>query len=223
MPKIKKFFFENKHALLPLIYMPLYLLGFYYVENRPVENIHIIEMGIDKCIPFCEIFIIPYYLWFIYIAAGVIAFVFLDRSDYYKLCIMLGVGMTLFLAVSYVYPNGLLLRPEQFPRDNIFTDLVKGLYAVDTSTNVFPSIHCFNSMAVNAAICHNKVLSRNNLIRISSKVLCVLIILSTVFLKQHSCFDIITAFLLFIVMYIPLYVIPAQRDSVQAKTGAVAK
>lgn len=222
--KIKNFFLHYKHGLIPLIYLPFYMAVFYYIENRPLEKIHIIEMSIDKYIPFCEIFIIPYYLWFIYIAAGVTVFVFLDRSDYYKLCLTLGVGMTLFLFISYVYPNGLDLRPQQFPRDNFLTDLVKGLHLVDTSTNVFPSIHCFNSLAVNAAICHNKILSSKPVVRISSQVLCILIILSTVFLKQHSCFDVIAAFLLFMAMYIPLYILPATRSSEAGKSeGVMAK
>lgn len=113
-------------------------------------------MSIDRKIPFCEYFVIPYYLWFLYVAATVVTFVFLERKDYYKLCLTLGVGMTLFLIVSYVYPNGLQLRPTTFARDNFCVSLVKAMYATDTPTNVFPSIHCFNSMACNAAICHNK-------------------------------------------------------------------
>ena len=32
-------------------------------------------------------------------------------------------GMTVFLIVSYVYPNAQHLRPTEFPRDNIFTDI----------------------------------------------------------------------------------------------------
>ena len=114
MNRIISFCKQYKHALLPILYAPVYLLIFFYLEKKPVSQIHVIEMSIDRKIPFCEYFVIPYYLWFLYVAATVVTFVFLERKDYYKLCLTLGVGMTLFLIVSYVYPNGLQLRPTTF-------------------------------------------------------------------------------------------------------------
>ena len=99
---------------------------------------------------FCEIFIIPYFLWFFYIAAAVLYFAFFNnsRAEYIRLLLNLGIGMTAFLLVSYIYPNGLTLRPVEFPRDNIFTDMVRLLYRIDTPTNVLPSIHVYNSVAI---------------------------------------------------------------------------
>ena len=134
MNRIISFCKQYKHALLPILYAPVYLLIFFYLEKKPVSQIHVIEMSIDRKIPFCEYFVIPYYLWFLYVAATVITFVFLERKDYYKLCLTLGVGMTLFLIVSYVYPNGLQLRPTTFARDNFCVSLVKAMYATDTPT-----------------------------------------------------------------------------------------
>lgn len=214
--KLQKLWKSYGHALLPLIYGPIYLLVFFYLEKRPVQAVHIIEMEIDRKIPFCEYFVIPYYLWFLYIAATVVVFVFLDKKDFYKLCLTLGTGMTLFLIVSYIYPNGLLLRPTEFARDNFCVSLVKALYKTDTATNVFPSIHCFNSMAANAAICHNKKLGQNFWIRNLSMLLSFSIILSTLFIKQHSFFDLLTAFALFVVLYIPVYFIPALKEKREA-------
>ena len=60
--------------------------------------------------------------------------------------------MTVFLIVSYVYPNAQHLRPTEFPRDNIFTDMVKWLYSTDTPTNILPSIHVFNSLAIHMSL-----------------------------------------------------------------------
>ena len=61
-------------------------------------------------------------------------------------------GMTVFLIVSYVYPNAQHIRPTEFPRDNIFTDIVKWLYSTDTPTNILPSIHVFNSLAIHMSL-----------------------------------------------------------------------
>ncbi len=218
LQKLRTLFRTYGHLLLPVLYAPFYIITFIYLENRPVEHLHIIEMEIDKYIPFCEYFIIPYYLWFGYIALTVIVFAFLtDRRDYYKLCTMLGVGMTIFLFISYVWPNGLQLRPEVLPRDNFCTDLVRFLQESDTSTNVFPSIHCYNSMVANAAIWKNHVLGRKKGIKWASLVLCILILLSTLFLKQHSMMDLLAALVMFVAFYIPLYAIPQWMDKKQDK------
>ena len=39
--------------------------------------------------------------------------------------------MTLVLFISLVYPNGLNLRPAEFPRDNFFTGWVGSLYRTE--------------------------------------------------------------------------------------------
>lgn len=218
LQKLRTLFRTYGHLLLPVLYAPFYIIAFIYLENRPVEHLHIIEMEIDKYIPFCEYFIIPYYLWFGYIALTVIAFAFLtDRRDYYKLCAMLGMGMTIFLFISYIWPNGLQLRPEVLPRDNFCTDLVRFLQKSDTSTNVFPSIHCYNSMVANAAIWKNHVLGQKKGIKWGSLVLCILILLSTLFLKQHSLMDLLAALVMFVAFYIPLYALPQWMDKKQDK------
>ncbi len=199
--------------LLPVLYGIFYVAVFTWLEQRPVNEYHIIKMEIDSRIPFCEFFIIPYMLWFLYIAVTVMIFIFLDRKDYMRLCITLGTGMTVFLLVSYFIPNMQPLRPklEYFTRDNIFLDMVKKLYAADTCTNVFPSIHVFNSLAANFAIQKSRQLSGHRKLRSSSHILCVLIILSTMFLKQHSAFDVLTGIAMAAALYWLVYYLPETK------------
>lgn len=205
MNTLKNVFKKYKHGLIPLLYFPFYMTAFGYLESKVTDNYHVIHMKIDDHIPFLEIFIIPYLLWFLYIASVVVLFVFLDKKDFYKLCITLGVGMTLFLIISYLIPNGHLLRPTTYPRDNILVDMVKALHRNDTPTNIFPSIHCYNSIMVHIAIMKCEKLKKFKKTRIASFILCTSIILSTVFLKQHSVFDVITAFILAVILYLCVY------------------
>lgn len=202
---MKNFISKYRHGLFPILYFPLYMAVFTYLESTITDDFYVVHMKIDDYIPFVEHFIIPYYLWFPYIAAVVVLFFFLDKRDYYKLCITLGTGMTLFLIISYLIPNGHLLRPTEFARDNIFVDMVKGLYGVDTSTNIFPSIHCYNSIMAHIAIMKSQQLKKYTKLRITSFVLCTLIVLSTMFLKQHSAFDVITAIILAAIMHLLVY------------------
>ena len=201
---MKKFFLKYKHGLW-FLYALLYFPWFSYLEKTVTTNFHEIHMSVDDKIPFCEFFIIPYFLWFAFVGIGLAYFFLKDAKEFNRLCIFLGVGMTLFLVVSTVYPNGCYLRPEVFPRDNIFTDLVRRLYTTDTSTNLFPSIHVYNSIAICLAVWYSKHLKHRKVIRTGALILTILIVLSTMFLKQHSVFDVLTAFILCAVMWGLLY------------------
>ena len=128
-----------------------------------------------------------------------------NKSDYYKLCAFLFTGMTIFLIISTVYPNGHYLRPTYFSHHNICTMLCEYLYATDTPTNLFPSIHVYNSLGIFLAVINNKHLSKNKTVCLVTLLLTVSIILSTMFIKQHSVFDVCCAFILAAVMNLIVY------------------
>lgn len=210
--KKTKLFYRNlwvkyRHLLPVLLYMIFYLSVFTYVENRFPHDLHFLVTKWDRMIPFCEYFIIPYTMWFFYVAFGVLYFALVekDRSQYWALVTSLGIGMTLFLIVSLVYPNGHTLRPMYLNRSNIFIDMVHALWRVDTSTNVLPSIHVFNAVAVHIAIAQNKALQKHPAVVRGSLILCILIVASTMFLKQHTVIDVITALILNIGCYCLAY------------------
>lgn len=192
MKAIKKFWDNYKHGMWILIYMIFYMIGFFILENAEHRHYHVIHSWLDDQIPFCEYFIIPYYLWFLYLAVGVCWFIFFarDKREYYQLVSVLALGMTIFLVVSCIYPNKQDLRPEVFANNNIFTQMVKGLYATDTSTNILPSIHVFNSLAMFFAVNSSQQLKKYRSVRVFTGVLSVSIVLSTMFLKQHSVVDV---------------------------------
>ena len=79
------------------------------------------------------------------------------------------------------------------------------LYRTDTPTNIWPSIHVYNSLGIEFAIARSERLRKHKLIKAGSFILCILIILSTMFLKQHSVFDVGTAIILAVLMYYLVY------------------
>lgn len=212
MQKIKSLLHRYKHALL-LLYMLIYFPWFNYLERTVTHQYHVIHLSVDDSIPFCEYFIIPYFLWFAYVALTVVYFLFKDTGDYYRLCMFLFSGMTIFLIVSTIYPNGHHLRPTVFAHDTIFTDLVKALYRMDTPTNLFPSIHVYNSIGVHIALTKSERLREKKALHAASFCLMLLIILSTLFLKQHSVFDVLTAIVLAVFMHAIVYGRNALRAS----------
>jgi membrane-associated phospholipid phosphatase len=211
MNKVKELLKKYKHAwvfLYAFIYMPWFL----YLENHVTTGYHIIHTKIDEMIPFVEFFIVPYYLWFAFVAVTVLYFFFTDVPEFYKLVTFLFSGMTIFLIISTFFPNGLMLRPDTFARDNIFVDMVKMLYRADTATNVFPSIHVFNSIGVGIAISRSQALKKYPKVQLSAYILSGSIILATMFLKQHSVVDVLGAVIMSIVLYQVVYVTETRRE-----------
>ena len=102
---VKDFLYRYRHGWI-LSYFLIYLSWFAYLEQTVTRRFHVIHMPVDDYIPFIEVFVIPYFLWFVYVALAIAYFFFTNVQDYYKLCIFLFVGMTVFLVVSTVYPNG---------------------------------------------------------------------------------------------------------------------
>lgn len=202
-------FFKKHWRILCALYVFIYLPWFFTLEkintlNSP--NMHILNTAFDEAIPFCEYFIIPYVLWFFYIAISCIYMYFkADDGEYFRLAASLILGMSIAMIICMIYPNGITLRPETIP-DNWCGNIVRRLYTTDTSTNVFPSIHCYNSLAIHIALAKCKNFKKHPVINVCSLILCISICLSTVFLKQHSVIDVIGALILMGVMYYVLYI-----------------
>lgn len=195
---------KYKHAIPSLIYAVIYMVWFGYLE-RTVKHYKLIHVALDDYIPFCEVFIIPYLLWFIYVAAVLLYFFFKDRDEYFKTCAFLFTGMTVFLIISTLWPNGQRLRPFILPRNNVFTRLVAMIYSTDTPTNLWPSIHVYNSLGCHFAIIKSRHFIKHRGIRHASLILCISIIMSTMLVKQHSVFDVTTAFIMAAIMYVLVY------------------
>ena len=203
--KIKDFFKKYKHGLLILyfaFYMPYFMFLNSFTPER--EDVTMMYIGLDDLIPFCELFVIPYFLWFGYIAAGHVILLFADREEFVRMCIFLYTGMTICLLIYTVFPNGQQLRVnyDELGRSNILIDAIKSLQGMDTPYNVFPSIHCLNSFGMHIALAKSKKLGKyRRPVVYTSFVLMVLIALSTVFVKQHSILDLFGA----VALAIPLY------------------
>jgi hypothetical protein len=208
MPSVKSHFstlYEKYKHFLLLFYFVIYLAWFHYIESSVTSHFHVIHTRLDDLIPFCEYFVVPYFLWFLYVAWGFLYFGFHNRKDFYRMCTFLYTGMTIFLIISTIYPNGHYLRPYVFERDNIFTRLCAFLYSTDTATNLFPSIHVYNSVGIHLSVVKSERFCNDKKAKTISFLLMFSIILSTMFIKQHSTFDVMTALLLCAVMYRVVY------------------
>lgn len=192
------------HAIF-VIYFLFYMPWFSWLNQFTPQRANAFEMysRLDDLIPFCELFVIPYFIWFAYIAIGYIFLFFNSRTDFIKMCSFLYIGMTVCLIIYTLFPNYQTLRIDYstLERESILIDSIHALQQGDTPYNVFPSIHCLNSIGMNIAISKNEWCKKHPSVIVISTILATLICLSTVFVKQHSIVDLFGA----LALSIPLY------------------
>lgn len=201
---------KRKNCIILLLII-IYLLWFRYLEQS-IDTYYIMHIQIDDKIPFNEYFIIPYLIWFIYIPVVSIYLFYNNYEKFYSYVTLLLIGMLMSLLICQIFPNGTDFRPVINPEKNLFSAIVSHLYAFDTNTNVFPSIHVYNSIVTNQAILSS---SLEKTWKYISSILTIAICLSTMFLKQHSILDVIGAIALYFV--IQTYFIVKEEKNVEEK------
>ena len=199
MKKISSVLSRYRHALI-FLYAPIYFIWFSWLQGRNVTHT-IVYSELDALIPFCEYFVIPYLLWFLYIGVTMAWLFFRSQEYFLRYCEYLFIGMTICLIIYTLWPNMQNLRPEDVERDNIFIRLIRMIWGLDPSSNVCPSIHVYNAIGTHAVIRCCPELRKKKGLGSLSLVLCVLIMMSTVLIKQHTILDVAAAMLLAIPMY----------------------
>ena len=196
-----KAFLEKYQSLKYLIYFFIaYMIGFMILENQDFSHMIITDTWIDQYIPFNEYFVIPYVLWFVFMVLGFAYFVFIDQSGVKRTYFYLFLGMSSSLLIYALIPTGQNLRVQLY-NDNIFQCLVSFIYSVDSSTNVCPSIHVYNSVMMCVSLLKSRKIKQHTWLCFLIIVLAIQICMSTVMIKQHAFMDIVWALVLAIVIY----------------------
>ncbi len=206
---IRTFVKENPHVWLALL-LPVYLALFFLVEwyvspDKPYWSSYV---PLDDKIPFLEGFVLPYCMWYPFLVAVGLYLMIKDGAGFRKYMAFIFIGFCSALVFCVLVPNGQDLRPDPFPRKNIFTWILSRIYAADTNTNVFPSMHVIGSIGGVIAVYRCKGLRK---FRIPSAVLAFFISISTVFVKQHSVLDIGGGILWCIPLWFFIYRLPDLR------------
>lgn len=193
---------QHPYSLWLLYYIP-YLICFVLLEHF-ITPVFIIHSPIDDWIPFNEFFILPYLLWFPFMFGSLLYFLWKDKQFFQDLCFFMFLGMSISLLTYLTLPNGLNLRVD-FTVDNPFAWLVSFIQGVDDSANVCPSIHVASTFSIMLVIARYPRFSHPQLIKPIAWLIGIAIILSTMFLKQHSVIDVIAGLALSTLLYFVTY------------------
>lgn len=167
--------------------------AFYFITERfiPYESCTSVHSFLDDLIPFCEFFVVFYVGWYFLIAITLLYFALYDTNLFKKFMTFIIVTQIVAMAVYIAFPNRQDLRPEVFPRNNIFTDILALIYHFDTSTNVCPSLHVAYSVGIASAWIREQTASK--LVKALIVIFCFFVCISVAFVKQHSVVDIFAA------------------------------
>ena len=195
---------EIKYAL----WLPFYLLAFVLIEHLPQTSYWPTQLSLDNAIPFCEWFVLFYCAWYPLLVAVGLYLLLRDASAFRRYMVFLAVTFFASVLIWFLLPNGQDLRPQVFPRENFPTALIAALYRIDTNTNVFPSVHVVGSVSAALAVWDSPRLRARPLLRWGIPVLAALICISTLFIKQHTILDVVSALALSLLAAIPIYFLP---------------
>ena len=186
---------ETIHNLLLASFWLLFGLSFYALEWLvPQREYHVMYHPVDDRIPFCELFLIPYLFWFVFMIGSYLYTFFAEPMAFRRMMwftiLTYGGGLVMFL----LYPTCQNLRPVVFERDNLLTQVMAWFYTCDTSTNVCPSLHVCGSLAAAFGLVDTRRFS-SPAWKTTVYTVALTICISTVFVKQHSIIDTVCGFI----------------------------
>jgi membrane-associated phospholipid phosphatase len=179
---------KNKKKDLPyllfLLIMPVLGMIYKLINNNPREAV-ILSTDFDKMIPFLPVFIIPYIIWYGFIFGYLVYFWYKDTRVYLKTLTLIVVG-ELICFLIYFFFQTTVPRPE-LAGDGILIDLVGMIYSHDQPFNAFPSIHVLTTFTIILGSLH--IQNKHIIHKIFIPLMGSLIIISTLFVKQHYILD----------------------------------
>lgn len=160
----------------------------YFIVDRPIGKTHILKTKLDDRIPLVPQFSIPYLL-FLPALLGTIFYAYIVNVKFGPLgesiCIVY-----LFSYLIYIVYQTHVPRPKIAGND-VYTKLVKWIYTRDKPYNCLPSTH--SSGATILAVYYFSVSSSLGWV---AAIISLLIILSTLFVKQHYVPDAVSGVIL---------------------------
>ena len=177
---------ELRYAL----WLPIYLISFFLLEQLITDSYWATQLPLDSLIPFCPQFVVFYCLWYPLLVSVGIYLLIADRPGFHRYMAFLAATFFLSVLIWILVPNGQDLRPDLSGQTSFFSRWVASLYAADTNTNVFPSVHVVGSIGAAWAVWDCSSLRRRRWPGVAATVLACLICLSTLFIKQHSLLDV---------------------------------
>lgn len=183
---------RSKKIILLLTIIVLYLGIYRLVQMMNPVGVNL-EIGLDKHIPLIPEFSVVYLLY-IPMIIFVFAFYWNDYKTYRSMSLMLIAVISIAIVIYSAFQTE-VFRPIIASTD-FFTRLTNTIYKYDMPNNTFPSLHVALTSTISAF-----VYEKNTRVGMVLIPLTFLIILSTMFIKQHVFLDIIGGLMLAFIIF----------------------
>lgn len=184
-------YLKNKKFLISISILLIGQAFFYWFLKFFQTNPHYLNFDIDQKIPFIPNFIYIYNTFYPFMFLTLLYLFTKDENVYMKGIISGILGFLICDIIFLIYPT-IMQRPP-IPETNLLTEFVlKVTFFFDTpALNCFPSIHClFCFQIIYSFIFTNQIELKK---KIPIIIYSLLIIMSTILVKQHYVVDIISA------------------------------
>lgn len=182
-----------------VVFPPLLQSSIYFITRLFEGKPYNVSLNIDSKIPFISYFVIFYVLWYIFLIVSPLIIYKRDEKSLkeyaltYVVCAIISSILFLFFPTTVTRASSL--------NDNLFFDkLVILIYKNDSpALNCFPSFHCLACILWIKYIGLNRNIKKY--IRILITFFSIVVMLSTLFIKQHAVVDVIGSLFVFIIGY----------------------
>lgn len=180
-----------RHILLLAGWIGYFSLYFITENLIPADKCHVIHCALDDIIPFREGFVVFYVAWYLLVAGSLAFTLFYNIPAFRKIQIYIMITQAVAMLCYIVYPSIQNLRPAVFPRTNVFTWVLGIIYAFDTPTGVFPSLHVAYSIGILSAALKDRELGIGW--KTALTIFVLMVCAAVCFVKQHSALDVLAA------------------------------
>ena len=166
--------------------------AFYWIVKIFQYNYNTFYLNVDYTIPFINYFVYIYDLFYPFTFLCLFIMYKHDKKVYKNALIGLTIGFIICCIMFIIYPT-IMIRPDV--KVDSFTNFVLYVtYKADTpAINCFPSIHCLFMFQMIFSI---SKISINKYKKLSLIIFAILVILSTLFIKQHYVMDVLVSFII---------------------------
>lgn len=196
-------------VILKIIGLIIFQSGMYLLAKLSPFSVHLLKSKIDDNIPFISHFIYFYISW--YLMLVLIPFIFYKKDEkcFRNYMICSNVSIIIAFIIYFLYPTSIIR--STIPLTGFSGFITEIIYTIDTPIlNCFPSMHC--------QLCFIYIFSILSCKNISKKakfgiiLWSLLVVVSTLFVKQHVLLDVISAFVLSITIFIAVNIIIKIKD-----------
>ena len=174
-----------------LSYLPAMLL------NMPGSNYP--ELPIDSQIPLVPWFVYFYFLTFPLALLAYFYLAYANKKELYNLFLTLCISWAIS-GIFYLCWQTEMVKPALEPT-NFTNKFVLWTWGSTNPINCFPSQHCYMAIAMVIACC-TAGKKMNIFYKIFTVIMAVMIVLSTVFLRQHFLLDFVGSFVIMVPTYL---------------------